>query len=51
MVGQAGRDGSTRGRVVGARAEQLRGLGSSGGLRDNRRLPNKRLKLAARVGY
>jgi len=34
-----------------ARAEQLRANGSSAGLRDNRRLPNKRLKLAARVDY
>ncbi len=35
-------------RTIGGRpVEQLRGPGGSGGLRDNRRLPNKRLKLAA----
>src|SRR5712691_10159021 len=50
MAGLPGRGCSWLGKFVGAQAEQLRSRGSAVGLRDNRRLPNKRLKLAARVG-
>ena len=49
MAGQPGRGGSSLRKFVGAQAEQLRSRGSPAGLRDNRRLPNKRLKLTARV--
>ena len=47
MAGLPGRGCSWLGKFVGARAEQLRSRGSAAGLCDNRRLPNKRLKLAA----
>ncbi len=46
-AGDPGRGGSRPGQLTRRPPEQLRGLAGLEGLRDNRRLPNKRLKLAA----
>ena len=46
-AGHPGRGGSRPGQRTRRPPERLRGLAGLAGLRDNRRLPNKRLKLAA----
>ena len=46
-AGHPGRGGSRPGQLTRRPPERLRGLAGLEGLRDNRRLPNKRLKLAA----